>query len=218
MIGSFRDQYNGIITKMQRNFRLCIGFLLLFTWFIWPVIAVGVAESLKNTSNDRVDFVCDVVSWCMKMFSFFVFIAITHPVNPNHERTFDFNKEMIHARYVKNSIGDGDQIFNESDDDDDDNDAGTRNTKSELQMNEIKKSTVFSTKMKEKKKKGKLFKYGGRNQIAEDSEDDDSDELSDQNINDDEDDRDNIYQNKGNNIAVSAVSFDAAKETLKGGE
>eukprot|EP00486_Rosalina_sp_Unknown_P001790 CAMPEP_0201571946 /NCGR_PEP_ID=MMETSP0190_2-20130828/14957_1 /ASSEMBLY_ACC=CAM_ASM_000263 /TAXON_ID=37353 /ORGANISM="Rosalina sp." /LENGTH=182 /DNA_ID=CAMNT_0047997145 /DNA_START=143 /DNA_END=691 /DNA_ORIENTATION=- len=181
---------------------------------------------------DRVDFVCDVLSWCFKILSFFILVGITHPVNPFHERTFDFNKEMIHARYVKNSMGHGNQIFdNESDDDDDSNDNPAGQTKSsELQMNEIKKSTVFSTKKKKKKdkKKNKLFKYGGRNPIAQDS-DDDSDQLSDPDINvdvdddsdeDDSDEDDNIYknQNKGNNIAVSAVSVDAARETLKGGE
>lgn len=237
MIASFKDEYNGIFTKIQRNFRLIIGFILLFTWFIWPIIAVGAATSIQknNTSLDRVDFVCDVLSWCFKILSFFILVGITHPVNPFHERTFDFNKEMVHARYVKNSMGmNPDQIFDDSDDDDDDNPAGQN--KSELQMNEIKKSTVFSTKLKKKKKdkkdKKKLFKYSGRNQIAQDS-DEDSDELSDQDINvevdddddsdnSDDDDQDNVYAknnpNKGNNIAISAVSVDAARETLKGGE
>ena len=91
---SFRDQYNGIFTEIQRNFRLGIGFILLWTWFIWPIIAVGIAKDVKNKSMDRVDFSCDVVSWCMKTFSFFILIAILHPVNPYHQRTFDLNKEI----------------------------------------------------------------------------------------------------------------------------
>ena len=99
MYGSCRDSLNGIITAIQRNFRLMICFCLLWSWFLWPVIAVGASETFGNS---RTDFAGDVISWCMKMMSFFIVVFITHPANPYSLLYFDFSKQFIGAVYAKN--------------------------------------------------------------------------------------------------------------------
>mmetsp|Transcript_17325 Transcript_17325/g.27055 ORF Transcript_17325/g.27055 Transcript_17325/m.27055 type:complete len:606 (+) Transcript_17325:82-1899(+) len=232
LYGSIRDQWNGIITELQRNFRLFVGFVLLWSWFVWPILAVDAA---KTFPIDRIDFTCDVITWCMKTLSFFVLVVMTHAANPYQDRFMDLSQTMTHARYTKNE--DAAAVFDESDDDDDDDDdddrAAGQKYSASLQMNEIKKATIFSTKaagggskrQKKTKKKG-LFKYGMRNQVMLESDDDeesDDDDDDDDDASDDEQDavehRQAMMANAGNNITVSAVSVDAIKneeqETLK---
>eukprot|EP01084_Bolivina_argentea_P269788 458595_1 len=211
LFATCRDSLNGIITKIQRNFRLLVGFVLMWTWFVWPIIAVGAADTFEIS---RIDFGCDVVSWTMKMLSFCIVTALIHPINPYHDRCFDFGKHFVHARYVKNSGGM--VMFDEDDEDDEDNDED----KAQVQMNEIKRATVFSTKFskkKKKQKKQKLFKYNGRNQIAQDSDDesDDSDEQINVNLNahDEEDDEDDSPSDNdevaiGGHVHPHAVTID----------
>ena len=199
--GSFRDSLNGIITNIQRNFRILVGFGFLWSWFLWPIIAVGASETF---GNDRTDFACDVISWCMKMVSFFALVGMSHPANPYHERCFDFSKTFVHARYVKNaglSLGDDSDDGDEYGNDDDDEDAGQqpKKKKKAMQMTEIKKKSSA---------KKQLFKYSGRNQIGQDSDEEDSDfDSSD----DDDDDDDHV----GHRVKITAVSMDGAmNETI----
>lgn len=169
------------------------------------MFAVAVAETFQIW---RVDCGCDVLSWMMKTASFTIVVVVTHPLNPHHDRCFDFARQFVHARYVQNDGHNG--IFEDSEDDDDDQDTPR------TEMQEIKEKTVqskFGGKQKEKKKiKKKLFQYGKRgNMAAVDSEEDESSE--EESSDDDESDSDDA----GNNIKIHAVSIDAAKETLRAG-
>lgn len=179
-----------------------MGFALFWTWFVWPMFAVAVAETFQQW---RVDCGCDVLSWMMKTASFTIVVVVTHPLNPHHDRCFDFSRQFVHARYVQNDHLPG--IFEESDEDDADT------PKTEIPMTEM--ATKFGgnnvrSKKKNKDSQKKLFQYGKRGNVPVDSEEeDDSEEDSDESSDDDA---------AGNNIKISAISMDAAKETLRGGE
>jgi len=213
LFGACRDSLNGIITATQRNSRILMGFVLFWTWFVWPIFAVAVAATFEMW---RVDCGCDVLSWMMKMVSLGLVVVMVHPLNPHHDRCFDFGRQFVFARYVQNGPHHG--IFDESDDDEDDT------PKTEIAMKEIKgsgHSTATHSKFggkgggKKGNKKGpkrKLFEYGQRvNAVAVDSEEEDESESGSSDEDSDDDDAGNGH------IRVHAVSIDAAKETLRSG-
>ena len=197
---------------VQRNSRILMGFVLFWTWFVWPIFAVAVAATFEMW---RVDCGCDVLSWMMKTVSLGLVVVMVHPLNPHHDRCFDFGRQFVFARYVQNGPHHG--IFDESDDDEEDT------PRSQIPMKEIKASghstqSKFGGKGggKKKKEKGsrrKLFEYGQRgNAVAVDSEEDEDSESGST------DDRSDDDEDAGNhNIRVHAISVDAAKETLKAG-
>merc|ERR1712242_563499 len=113
LFGACRDSLNGIITATQRNSRILMGFILFWTWFVWPMFAVAMAEIFENW---HVDSGCDVLSWMMKMFSFSVVVFMTHPLNLKHDHCFNFAEQFVHARYVQSGQPIFDNEFDDSED------------------------------------------------------------------------------------------------------
>ena len=174
------------------------------------MFAVAVAETFQIW---RIDCGCDVLSWMMKTASFTIVVVVTHPLNPHHDRCFDFSRQFVHARYVQNGHN---AIFEDSDDDDVET---PRTEMQEIKGTEKTVQSKFGGKPKEKansssSSKKKLFQYGKRgNMVAVDSEEEeDSEEESS-----DDDESDSDSDDAGNNIKIHAVSIDAARETLRAG-
>merc|ERR1719203_1815021 len=140
---------------------------------------------------------------------------MTHPLNPKHDHCFDFAQQFVHARYVQS----GQPIFdNEFDDSEDE----LETPKTEMQAVGSRYQTRKEKKeKKDSKSKKKLFQYGKRGaMIPVDSDESSEDDYRNRRVDDDEEESesesDSDDEEAGNNIKISAVSIDAAMDTLKG--